>query len=61
MEREPDFLDELITERSSKNPEFPRLVQQAEERCRQAKVEPYRELADDEERLGIIKHSSRQR
>lgn len=34
MVEEPDFLDELIAERTARNPEFPRLVEAAAARRR---------------------------
>ena len=58
MEHEPDFLDELVSDRTAQNPAFPQLVEEAAAR-RQAKIDAYRELAQDEERLEIIKRSSR--
>jgi hypothetical protein len=59
MERDPDFSDELIADRTAKNHKFPQLVAKAAKRRRQAKVAAYQELAKDDERLEIIKRSSR--
>lgn len=43
-----DFLDEIIAERTGKNPEFPRLVAEAEARRRVARV-----LTAVREKLGV--------
>jgi hypothetical protein len=58
MGHEPDFLEELVTERANANPKFARLVEAAAGRRRQAKVAAYQELAQDEERLECIKQAS---